>query len=536
MSEAKSNEYDVIIIGSGMGGLTAGALLARLAGKRVLILERHFKAGGFTHSFRRTHEGQAYEWDVGLHYVGGMQEGAMTRRIMDQVTGGDVQWKLMPDLIEKFVYPDFTCPLRRGRSNFIDDLIELFPEEEKGIRKYFKDIERISDYHGLREAADGTPGPISLALRLISYNRKNLALSTVAEYLNGVIKNPRLKALLTSQWGDYGLPPSDAGFQIHALIAGHYLEGGYYPAGGAGTIAPAAIKQVEAKGGRCLLSHEVKEIIIEKGRAAGVRVSKIPRREGDQELIFRSPIIISNAGALNTYNRLIPEDYPIAFRKALNDFHRDHPTTSALTLYLGLKEDPRRLGFQGENHWIYAGYDHDVCREKQNILDPEQPPHLAYLSFPSLKDPLQDGTSAHTAEIITIAHYESFEAWREKPWKKRGEDYEAFKNRIARTLLQAVEKHYPGFTDLVAYQELSTPLSNEFFTAHPQGAVYGLPAVPDRFRRDKSPWCRVRSPLPGLLLTGADVSSLGIVGAMMGGFKTAMALLPGPAKMKLLKG
>lgn len=146
---------------------------------------------------------------------------------------------------------------------------------------------------------------------------------------------------------------------------------------------------------------------------------------------------------------------------------------------------------------------------------------FAYLSFPSLKD---GSATAHTAEILTMVDYAAFAPWRDKPWRRRGADYEALKKIIGDGLLALVERHHPGFSALVDHAELSTPLTTEGFTGHREGRIYGLPATAERYAL---PWLRVDTPQPGLYLTGVDVLAHGIVGAMMGGVLTAARLLGG---------
>ena len=189
-----------------------------------------------------------------------------------------------------------------------------------------------------------------------------------------------------------------------------------------------------------------------------------------------------------------------------------------VTLYLGLRESPATLGFRGENHWLFDGFDHDALFARRNELAQGRAA-MAYLSFPSLKDPLADKS---TAEIIAPVDYEVFAPWRSRPWRRRGADYEALKETISEALLELVERHYPGFRDLVAYRELSTPLTVQHFTGALRGGIYGLPATPERFRRG---WLGPRTPVPNLLLTGSDAAAPGIVGAMMGGVMTASYLL-----------
>jgi phytoene dehydrogenase-like protein len=515
---SSDDRYDLILIGSGIGALTIASLMAQLRGKRILVLERHFKAGGFTHTFKR----QQFHWDVGLHYVGQMGEGSPLRNLFDLITGKNVQWAKMPDPFEKFLYPDFTFDLHSGEKRQIVDLIAQFPQEERGIRQYFRDISKASSayfWHVMRQ--NGTLLFKAIAYLQQLWNRFDLNLTT-KDYLDRHFKSEPLKALLASQWGDYGLPPGKSLFAMHAIIVNHFLEGGYYPVGGAGGIAKGVGTIVKKSGGQFLLNREVTEILIENDRAVGVKARKVNAKDEAIET-YHAPVIISDAGAANTYLKLVPPDYPLPFRQSLHHFIKQYPPTSNITLYLGLS-DPRPLGFQGSNYWIYNSLDHDTTYERRKEGIEQVNPPQAWISFPSLKDPQ---TETHTAEILAWANYDSFTRWREQPWRDRDEDYQALKQRLSEALIGIIEQHYPGFSQLVEYQELSTPLTNELFANHVKGGIYGLPFVRDRIQSENSAWTRAQTPIPGLYLTGADVFSPGVVGAMMGGIVTLTNLPDG---------
>jgi all-trans-retinol 13,14-reductase len=510
--------YDIILIGSGMGALTVASLMAQMRGKKVLILERHFKAGGFTHSFKR----QNFHWDVGIHYVGQMEAGSQTRRLFDLVTQKQVSWQKMPELFEKFVYPDFTFDLYGNKERYINDLIERFPQEEKAIRQYFRDTAKAANAYGMKMIGKcgGWFKLLSSILTLFNSPRLNL---TTQEYLDRHFQNPQLKALLTSQWGTYGLPPAQSPFAIHSTIVQHYLEGAYYPVGGAGTIAASVQETVEANGGKVLLNREATEILIENGKAIGVRVRKVNAKEETFENYY-APVIVSNVGATATYLKLIPEDYPIAFRESLRRFVQKHASIANITLYVGFSEDPRKLGFQGENYWIYDSLNHNDTYNRRDETLEKGKPTFTYLSFPSLKDPQ---AKAHTAEIIAWADYDTFARWREQPWLKRDEEYKALKQRLSQELIDLVDRHYPGFAEIVEYRELSTPLTNEHFTGHNKGGIYGLAIAPERFEKENAAWTEPKTPVPGLYLTGADLMMGGIVPAMMAGVFTVATLPDG---------
>jgi all-trans-retinol 13,14-reductase len=502
-----THEYDAIVIGSGIGGLTVASLLAQIAKQRVLVLERHFKPGGFTQTFHR----HGYTWDTGLHYVGEMAPGAMTRVLFDFISASNVKWHKMPATHERFIYPNLNFGMPANREQFQEDLLTLFPAEEEAICGYFHDLKRAHGWFIRSMMGKLFPSPVA---KVLTFPHRSLALQSTQRYFDKQFRDPQLKALLLSQWGDYGLPPSLSAFAIHALIVTHYLDGAYYPEGGSGVIAEHVLPAIEAAGGACYVNHEVTEVIVQEGRAVGVRVN-CSQGGKHVEKEFYAPTIISNAGAYTTFRRLLPTSLKLPEQEAV---HSAAGSASVVTLYLGLAESPARLDFQGENHWIYPDYDHEATFQNRNrLLDGQAA--SCFLSFPSLKNP---SARRHTAEIIAWVDYSSFAQWQDRPWRRRGEEYEALKQRISDALLDLVERHYPGFRQIVAFQELSTPLSVESFTGHRQGAIYGIPATPERFRNG---WFNIRSTIPGLLLTGSDVASAGIVGAMMGGVLTAADLL-----------
>ncbi|EMJ96722.1 phytoene desaturase family protein [Leptospira alstonii] len=528
--DIKRTHYDLIIIGSGIGALTVASLMAQYRDKKVLILEQHFKAGGFTHVFKR--EGK-FLWDVGIHYIGDMDENSMLRKIFDLITRNQVEWNKMPQIFEKFVYPGFTFGENSDPEQYQKDLISLFPEESEAIRNYFNDVRKVASWHGRHMILKALPPFLDKFKHTIDLIGSSSALITTKEYLDGNFRSPKLKAVLASQWGDYGLPPSLSAFAIHALIVAHYLKGGYYPIGGSGVIAQSIQKIIQEKEGGILLSREVQEILIQDGKAVGVRVKNRKKsEEAEREVIeeYTADAIVSNAGAYNTYTKLIPSRNKIPFLEKLKSFAERHPMTTNVTLYIGFKDDPKKLGFLGENYWIYDSLDHDRNFEVDWILGNRIPG--AYLSFPSLKDP---HAHAHTAEVIAFSSYAPFLKWKDQPWKERDQEYKQLKDSIRDKLLNYIEDRFPGFKNIVEYTEVSTPLTTEHFTLHKNGTIYGLPCVPDRFREEAAPWFSPITPIKNLFLTGADAASPGMSGAMMGGISAVAHLTDGIKMIQIFR-
>jgi all-trans-retinol 13,14-reductase len=506
-----ADEWDAIVIGSGIGGLTAAVLLGQYGGKRVLVLERHYEAGGFTHTFHRPE----YEWDVGLHYIGQMHEDSRERRAFDHMTAGKVRWQAMPEVYDRFFIEGRKFEFAAGVERFREGLKQSFPGEAQAIDRYIAEVQACNRASGLYNAERAIPAPIArLAGGLMRASYLRWARRTTREVLESLTANRELIGVLTAQWGDYGLTPAESSFAIHAIVAEHYFGGGSYPVGGASVIAAAAIAEIERHGGSVVSSAEVAGIVIEGGKAAGVRMA------GGRE--FRSKLVISDAGAANTFERLLPADLaavdPLRAR-----LRKLTPSTGHCSLYVGLTASDAALGLTGTNLWIYPSFDHDANVERF-AKDMDAPFPGVYISFPSAKDPTfaERYPGKSTMEAIAMLPYAFFERWSETRWKRRGEDYGELKQGLAARLRAEVERQVPSAAGHIDCAELSTPLTTRHFANYSRGEIYGIAATPERFlSRDLG----ARTPVRGLYLTGQDACGLGVMGALFGGVISASVAL-----------
>jgi len=501
MKTQTETDYDAIVIGSGWGGLTTASLLAQLGKKRVLVLERHFKLGGFTHSFRR----KKYEWDVGVHYIGEMQEGSLSRRIMDLVTRREVQWHKLGSPFERFVFPQGTFEVPDDREAYLTALSARFPAERQALEQFFKDVQTARGWMARWFVSKVFSRPIASLLQL---GAKELVRTKTSDYLQR-FKDPLLRACLAAQWPDYGSPPHESAFGIHATVAADFFNGGYYPVGGSQKLAESASSAIASSGGACLVNHPVKQIVTHEKRAWGV----IAQCKG-QEVRFNAPMIISDAGVWTTFGKLVSAEH---CRQERQQLARVKPGVSAMILFVGLKDDPRLHGFDDANYWVYDRLDHDT---RAKSLD-GQPRRIdgEFISFGSLRNP---GQAPHTAQIISFSEHSLWTKYSGTPWLRRGQAYEELKEETSQAMLQFAEKFLPGLRDLVDFYELSTPLTVESFTGHANGMVYGQACDEHRIFRDR--W-NIKTSLRNLYLTGSDVGTPGVNGAMMAGVMTAAKLL-----------
>ena len=252
-------------------------------------------------------------------------------------------------------------------------------------------------------------------------------------------------------------------------MAGHYFNGGSYPVGGASRILDAIRPLIERSGGQVVVGAEVAEALMDGQRAMGVRMA-----DGRQ---FRSRAVISDAGARNTFERLVPG--PNIVTDALV---RLPQSMAHLRLYVGLKHS-RGARPLGDNLLVHPTPDHDANVERF-ASDPTAPFPLLFVSFPSAKDP--EFTARHpghaTIEVVTLVPYEPFERWEESRWRHREPDYDAFEASLAVRLQAELERHVPAVAGRIDRAELSTPLSTRHFMNHARGEVYGVAATPERFR------------------------------------------------------
>ena len=250
-----ATNYDAITIGSGAGGLTAAVALAQ-AGKKVLALEQHDRPGGWTHSF--TLEG--YRFSPGVHYIGSLHEGGSLRRIYEGLgVSGDLTFcELNPDGYDHIIVGEKRVDFPKGKENLIERLNSHFPHEAKGIDSYFTDLINMTE--GLRNL-----GNLSNPLKTVKNWGSVIkwARATGADLINAHISDPVLRGVLAGQAGDNGLPPSKVSAFMHAGITHHYLNGGYYPLGGAFTLPRAFVRALKRSGGEIRLKSRVKRILIE---------------------------------------------------------------------------------------------------------------------------------------------------------------------------------------------------------------------------------------------------------------------------------
>ena len=508
---------DYIVIGSGMGGMTCAAMLAKL-GKRVLVVEQHYEPGGFTHTFKR----KGWRWDVGVHAVGEVTPHSLTGRLLQHLTDGRLEWASLGEVYEQFHWPGgFRIEFPDAPDKFRDNLLAAFPDQREAIERWFGLAREVAGSMRGYYLGRAFPSGLGRASDLVfARAAKKWFSKTTAQVLAELTDDPKLRSVLASQWAYYGSTPSRSSFAMQALVTRHFQWGAYYPVGGSQAIARELLHTVAATGGWTKIRADVDEILVEDGQACGVRLRARPDEQAET---IRADKVVSAAGVWATVQRMLPPEFADA--EWVQGVAELEPAPPHACLYLGFEGDIRRAGAGAANKWFYETWDTEVSEWEVAPGQPIPRAPVLYCSFPSLKDPHFDPGPQlrHTGEVVTFVPWKAFERWRDSDWQRRDDGYERFKNELRDAMLAQFLEYMPELKDMVVHAELSTPLSTDHFVRPQAGSIYGLEPTPKRFANAA---LRPRAPIPNLFFAGSEVTTVGVIGAMMGGVMAALSAEP----------
>lgn len=521
-------DADVVVVGAGIGGLTAAAYLQAL-GKRVVVVDRHHVVGGNISAF--THHG--YEFDVGTHYVGGCRPGGLIPSVYAGLGLEDrITWsELDPDGFDHLYFPDAAYSVPRGLDRFRERLHEWFPTEHAGIDGFCKFVTDV------RSALDAvSQGQFDERVGVLMEHRD----TTLNELFDGLGMSLRLRMVLAGQHLVYGVAPSRVSAILQAMVLDHYIDGAFYPEGGGQVLTQVLAEAVRDHGGEIILRTPVEEIIVEGGRAVGVRIRppSPDRARGIPEEI-RAPVVLSNADLRRTVLDLAgAEHFPADFVARLRDMRMAPPLFVA---YVVIDRDLRAEGYSNGNAYVFGHTDFDAEYEAIAHGGLVDEPTL-FCSFSSMKDPgneklCRPGQTNFQVMALVPPDYEYW-GLHEGPVAgeryRRNESYNDRKHALAQRMVSQAERAIPGLTGSIAYLETATPITHERFVHSSGGTSYGFELTPDQ-TADRRP--APVSPLPGLYFTGQGITTgHGIAGCLMGGVLAAEVISGEPLSATIRKG
>ncbi len=513
--ELPSEKYDVIVVGAGIGGLTAAATLSK-RGLSVLVLDMHYALGGCATVFHRRGKGQGYEFDVGLHYIGDCGPDGLIQRILRGAGIDDIDFREQePDGFDTLCFPDFQFRIPRGVEEFRQKLLETFPNEQRGIERYFKLLAQVWSLMGVHAKPASAVYVLPKCLLALRYLN-----ATVKQFLDTCTQDVRLRAVLTGQLGVYHQPPSRASLMGHAGVSMHFLQGSFYPAGGGQVLSDRLAQVIERSGNKILLRTKVKRILTKHGRVTGIECENkaLGRR------IVHAPVVISNADLKETLLQLVGEELlpQSTVRKT-----RNYEMSPAMgVVYLGVKRDFAAEGMPNTNLRLYPSYDYESAYQVVAQGKFPEPPHV-FVGNATLKDPENPNTAPpgiSNMQLMSVAP-SNFSAWgvMEKEFRqgtyRRSQSYREAKDRFADVLIRETEKVLPGLAKDIVFKEVSTPLTVMRYTAASNGTSYGMSLVPQQFLHHRP---GARTDIKGLFLCGASLrTGHGIFGAMTSGVEAA---------------
>ncbi|HVP36531.1 MAG TPA: NAD(P)/FAD-dependent oxidoreductase [Terriglobales bacterium] len=482
------NQFDAVIIGAGLGGLSCAGGFAR-QGFKPLVLEQQDKPGGYATTFKRP---GGFEFDVSLHSTTVGERDGIHNLIPGFPEIKEVEFVPHPNLY-RVIFPDYDFRVpQKDLNGYLDILTGNFPEEKEGIMALFddmkgleKDINRISAARG---QVDMSKFPVEYPYLF------KCSGSTWGTMVDSHIKNPKLKAIISSQWGYYGLPPSKLSSFYYALPAIGYLqEGGFYPKGRSQKISDAFVRFIQERGGKVMLKSRVEKILVKDQSAYGVQTA-----DGKEYL---GKVVVSNANAYDTFHKMLEEsDY---LKEYLDRMGHLSISLSCFQIFLGLKKDLiGEIGIPDSEIFYQAGYDPEA--DYQTALNADMGNGGFGLS---LYDNIYKGFSPQGKNTINLMVLQGFEHWKKYEadyWKGNKEAYRAEKERMADILIDRAEKKLlPGLSKAIEIKEIGTPLTNIRYTGNYRGAIYGWDQTVDNSGQRRLPH---NTPVKNLYLAGAWTS------------------------------
>ena len=478
-------EWDVVVIGAGLGGLSAAARLSQM-GMRTLVLEQHVVPGGYAHHFLRKVRGTeiVYDFDVALHQTGDLAPGRPFHRWLSDLGVMQRIGVRRFDVAYRTVGPDHDFEVPADADAYREKLCSAFPHEAAGVRDLFAHMRAIS-------FVDGSPTPEAAeAMEL-----------TLQELVDGHVRDERVRCIFSTLWGYLGSPPSQlSAFLFAQMWGGYHLGGCWYIEGGGQALADALVEVIEERRGRVVLKCDVTRILSEAGRACGVETA------GGR--IFRAPVVVSNAAAPITFDQLLAgSDWVAADREVAASLPI---AVSIVQSYIGMRGDAAKLGLADRGRFLVPGYDMDA-----DWAAVERGDHRAHgygLGNHDFADPGRHPAGRSIVHATMLANGALWCDLDERAYREKKREVEEY-------LIDRLAEVIPDARERIEVCETGTPRTMERYSRNPLGSIYGYSSTVSSHSIHRP---QPRTSLPGLYLAGAwTFPAGGFQGAFASGINTA---------------
>ncbi len=482
------SKYDVVIIGSGLGGLICGNIISK-EGKKVCILEKQPQFGGCLQTFKRN----VNIFDTGVHYVGGLDDGQNLNQyfkyfgILNQLN----LKRLNQDAFDIIQLDGKNYPMAQGFDHFVETLTKLFPKEKANLIEYKNQIKKICDTFPLYNLK----AALNYEAELPFYEKN------ITDFLQSITQNKTLQGVLAGNNFLYAGDPHKTPLFIHALIENSFIESTYRFIDGSSQIVDALIQEIEKNGGTLKNNSEVINLQINNKK---VKYAEI--KNGEKIFAHQFISAIHPSQTLKIINE---QHLRKSYRTRLGELEN---TISVFVLYASLK--PKKFNYLNTNYYHFKDNDvwtipsYNIKKWPQNYLFLTPPVSNSY-------------EYASTAIAMTYMKFDEVIQWGNTKIGNRGSDYEAFKQQKAEIFIDEINRQFPNFKESIQQYYTSTPLTYRDYTGTAEGSMYGIIRDCNHSLKTK---ISTRTKIPNLLFTGQNINMHGVLGVTVGAVLTCAEL------------
>jgi len=498
---------DVVVVGAGLGGLSAAGHLQE-SGHDVVLIEHHSVPGGYAHNFTR----RGYRFEVALHALDGMEPGGWAYPMFETLGAFDSIEFHRLDPFYTVSFPDFEIDVSTEIPEYVSAVAAVFPDERQAVIEMFEAIKAVG--HDMARYASDRRSGVRVEQQEMPAHYPAMAVafaSTWEQFLDRFTLSDEVRALVSTLWGYLGLPPSQlSAGQMALTLLTYHTSGAWYPAGGSGAMTKAFARKIIDGGGEIHYRNEVVEIEPTGPTAVTVRTNK--------GLVVHAKAVVSNASPRSTIAMLPTGSVDDSFAEQASS---ETSALSNLVVYLGLDRDVAADGWV--HHEFFDMPSYDIESEYQAIMRGDFENAGMIVSNYTIADPGCAPEGGSVLSLTSLAPWDYADVWGtggDLDGYSRNDEYLRIKDAAGDILIDRLAKRIPGLRDAIVVKEVATPLTNVRYAMQPGGSIYGREqTVMNQMNRR-----RPKTPVPNLFLAGAWVGGGGMTACVGSGRSAASAV------------